>query len=491
MTTLDRDWLAAAPPRLRRALARVARGHGAPWYLAGGAVRDWLACRACRDLDLTVARGAVACARALARELGGTCVPLDQEQGVARVVWQGWELDLADFREATTTIEADLGRRDFTVNALAVAFDPESGGLLAPYRLIDPTGGAADLARGRIRLTHAGALRADPLRLLRAHRFAATLGLAIASDTARRITAEAALLAGVARERIAYEFDLIVASPRAAATVAAMAADGLLWQVVPELQAGAGLAQPASHHLDVFGHNLAALRAMEEILVDPGARFPDHGPALAAYAAGGRRSLWLKWAALCHDLGKPACHAVRNGRITFYNHDREGARHFVAMGRRLRWSREAVTRVSRFIELHMWPFHLCNARRKTGITPRACLRLVRAAGEELPGLFLLAMADSLAGAGPGKPAGMEAELAALYAEVDRVWQESIRPVLEQPRLLNGHDLLARFPLAPGPQLGKILASLEAAQVAGEVASRDEAEAWVAAFLAGRRAGKSD
>jgi len=488
--TLDRDWLGGYPAVLTRALATVTQRFAVPCYVAGGPVRDWLAGRACRDLDLTVGHGAVAFAAAMARELGGTLVPLDTKEGVARVVWQGYELDFSDFREGTTSIEADLARRDFTINALAVAFDPETAGLGVPWRVIDPAGGIADLVARRIRVTHRHAFQADPLRLLRAYRFAAGLDFSLDGETEKLIAGQTALLAATAMERIAYELDLVMASPRAAAVIAMMAANGLLWVPFPELRQGEGVAQPSSHHLDVFAHNHETLRCLEELLVDPGRRFPDHAAAMGVYLATGRRAVWLKWAALFHDLGKPACLRLRDGRITFYNHDREGGRLFAGIGRRLRWSREAVRQVSRFIELHMWPFHLNNANRKTRITPRACLRLVKAVGNELPGLFLLAMADSLAGEGPGKPAGMEEELAALYDRVDRAWQQSIKPVLEQPRLLTGNDLISRFGLASGPLLGRILAGLEAARVAGEVGDRQEAEAWVTTFLATHSAGKS-
>ncbi|HWH72256.1 MAG TPA: hypothetical protein VNT26_23035, partial [Candidatus Sulfotelmatobacter sp.] len=146
------------------------------------------------------------------------------------------------------------------------------------------------------------------------------------------------------------------------------------------------------------------------------------------------------------------------------------------------WSKEETRRVAQLIELHMWPFHLLNARRKTGVTPKACLRLVKAAGDELPGLFLLAMADSLAGAGAGKPAEMEQDVAALYDQVEEVYRLRIKPVLEQPRLLTGHDLQTLFTLPPGPLIGRLLEELEQAQVAGEAATREEAVQWLGARL---------
>ncbi len=487
MGNLDQDWLARYPEALRRGLSAVADRIAVPLYIAGGAVRDWLGGKTCRDLDIAAAADGLDCARFLAAHLHGAFVPLDEAQGVARVVWRDYEIDFSRFRDGADTIEADLCRRDFTINSLGVAVDPLRGGLLPPYAIIDPLGGMNDLAHGVVRACGDFVFRADPLRLLRAYRFVACLGLKLEAVTASRIAAEASLLGETAMERVASELDLIMTSGRAAEAVAMMAANGLLWGILPELRAGEGMAQPASHHLDVFAHNLEALRRMEHLLADPGRWYPEHGRQFADYLArNGKRNRWLNWAALFHDIAKPACHRLRNGRVTFYNHDLTGGLFFAGIARRLRWSREDAKQTSRLIELHMWPFHLCNARRRTEITPRACLRLVKAAGDELPGLFLLAMADSLAGAGPDKPEGMEAELAALYAQLDAVYQRHIRPVLENARLLSGHDLIRAFGLQPGKIIGEILQQLEAAQVAGEIGTRSEAQQWVRRFLDNRK-----
>lgn len=479
---LDKDWLRDYPEFLATALARLARA----WpeiYVTGGAVRDWLRGERAGDLDLTLAGDGLAAARSFAAATGGAFVLLDSEEGVARVVAQGLTIDFSRFREGTRGIEADLARRDFSINAMAVRVDPDSGTLLPPFLLIDPLGGAVDLELGRVRAPAATVFDSDPLRLLRAYRFAATLGLELEGETDRWVRARVALVSRPAPERLNHELELIMASPRAAAACTAMLDAGLLAGIFPELALGAGMAQPASHHLDVLAHNLAALAAMEELLREPAAFFPGAAEEFAEYLGRpGRREL-LKWAALFHDLGKPECLAIReDGRATFYNHDLAGARAFAGLARRLRWSRERSAVVARLIELHMYPFHLNNARQKSGITPRACLRLVKAAGAELPGLFLLAMADSLAAQGPKKPAGMEESLAALHRRVTEVYQESVRPVLLGPRLVDGEDLKS-LGVTPGPIFREILDGLEQARVEGQVGSREEALAWVRSFLA--------
>ena len=479
-TVLTQDWLQTYPEKLRQALSQVAQRSGQPMYVAGGPVRDWLLGVAAKDLDLTVPVGAVACAREVSGLLGGAFVLLDEGEDVARVVWQGITLDFSGFRNHTTTIEDDLGQRDFTINAMAVPFDPETG-TLAGRTVIDPFGGVADLAQKLIRTPAVANLLADPLRLLRAYRFAATLDFAIDLQTETAIGVHGERLIDPAMERVAYELGLIMASPRAWQTISRMANSGLLWVVFPELVPGRGLDQPASHHLDVFQHSLEALRCLEDILLDPERYFPGQG-GLFSEMAQGKGAVLLKWAALFHDLGKPETHRLVEEKITFYNHDQAGAALFEAIAERLHWPKDDRNRVARFIALHMWPFHLSNARLRTGISRKACLRLVKAIDDDLAGLFLLAMADSLAGQGPGKPEGMEENLAALLREVHGVYEEYIQPVFSNPPLVTGHDLIAVFALQPGPVFKDIIDGLVVAQVEGLVTDREQALAWVKIFL---------
>jgi poly(A) polymerase len=479
---LDRDWLGDYPPIVRLALKKLT-GRCREVYVAGGAVRDWLGGSPAADLDLAVAGDGLAAARFFAAAIGGAFVPLDERQGVARVVVAGLAIDIASFREGADNIIDDLSRRDFAINAMAVALDPATGALLAPFAVLDPLGGADDLARGLVRAPAAEVFDNDPLRLLRAYRFAACLAFTVELRTEGWIKDRRRLLSRPAPERISYELNEIMASGLAAGTFARMHEARLLAELFPELLSGLGLEQPASHHLDVFSHNMAALAAMENIIADPAAYFPTHAEHFRDYLAVAPHPMLLKWAALFHDLGKPeTCLTREDGRATFYNHDRAGGRIFTGIARRLRWGGEHLRTVARLIELHMYPFHLSNASRQTGITPRACLRLVKAAGADLPGLFLLAMADSLASQGPLRPPAMEDNLAALYDRVDAVYREAIRPVLNGPPLLTGADL-KDMGLTPGPIFSRILDGLEQARVAGEIADRPAAAAWVRAFLA--------
>ncbi|NOX24589.1 MAG: HD domain-containing protein [Deltaproteobacteria bacterium] len=241
-----------------------------------------------------------------------------------------------------------------------------------------------------------------------------------------------------------------------------MADTGLLWQIFPDLYQGVGMLQPASHHLDVFAHNLETLRQMGKIIADPDRFFPGRAPIINTYLTRKRKTIQLRLAALLHDLGKPISFKIRNNKRTFYNHDLAGAKMLAATANRLKWSVIDRKTIALLIGQHMRPFHLLNSKLKAGITNKAYLKLIKALGAELIGLFLLAMADSLAGRGPGKPAGMEEALAVLFAETCAA-NENIQSVLTRPLLLNGRDLI-RLGQKPGPDFGRFFQELEIRQI---------------------------
>ncbi len=454
-------------------------------FLVGGTVRDWLLQIFPNDLDFTVDCDAVRCCRALIHELdGGTFVPLGAaEEDAGRVVWKGLTIDFSRFREGATTIEEDLRLRDFTLNSMGISlasFLDETKNLT----LIDPLKGLNDLQNGILRACP-NAFTSDPLRMLRGYRLWARFGFVCEPETLAAIQTNTALLSKVSTERVSYEMDLIMASNRSHEVIAAMAESTLLFQVITELSDGVGLSQPESHHLDVFGHSLSALENMEKILKNPAEYYPECAELFAEYLSQPSITEILKWGALLHDLGKPVTRKIREekgGRITFYNHDEVGRKLVQKLGRRLRWSNEKRERVAALTGMHMHPFHLCNVRRKQGLSKKACLKLAKRAGEDLIGLFLLSMADSLAGKGTTKPDAMEEELSELLCEVLETYTKDIEPALSGPRLLTGKDLIERFALQPGPFFSQLLEALQEAQVEGEVSTHEEALQWVGARL---------
>ena len=457
-------------------------------YMTGGTVRDLLLGRKPADIDLTVVRRAKQWARRLVEQTGATYVELGREEDAARVVWQGLDVDFSSFREGASSIDEELQKRDITVNSMALPVhgllhdvDCTDHGRLP---VLDPVGGVQDLHDQLIRVTSRESFHSDPLRMLRVFRFAAVLHFAVDADTLEEIRLHRSEIERVSRERVAHELDLIMASDRAHQAFVDMHRCGLLWEILPELQAGAGMDQPASHHLDVFEHCLEALHQMELVLTDPAAYFPENDAEMEQYLQADRRLVQLKWAALFHDVGKPATYGInedKGGRITFYNHDLQGADIFMSIARRLRWSSRDMKVVARLIAGHMRPFFLANNQRQGSLSLKACLRLVKSIGSHLPGLFLLAMADALAGKGEGSPAEMEQEVSGLFHRLTLVEQEHVVPVQTAPPLITGKDLIDELHLSPGPLFRKILEQVEEAHMEHTIDTRAQALALAAEY----------
>ena len=461
----------ALPEDLKEALLALAER--VELYVAGGPVRDSLLDRPFKDLDLVVREGALSLAKDLAKRLRTKVVPLDEEEGVFRLPLEGgFFLDLSEFRENAKKISQDLMARDFTINALAV---PLKDFLLRPketWVVIDPTGGLLDLERGLIRAIGRKNLVADPLRLLRAYRLGAELGFALEGRTRALVRELSQSLKEVARERIGAEVKALFEHP-CGRIIKLMAEDGLLFVVFPELERAQGVPQPSFHHLDVLGHLLLSLKKADQVLKDPSRYFgppPGEDPfrevvqSLEGQAA-------VRLAALFHDVGKPETFAIRH-RITFYEHDRQGARIFEEIGQRLCLPKRFSQKVASYIRYHMRPFHLLHEFKAGRLTKRAMRRLVKDCSD-YPALFLVAMADSLASAGPDKEEGLEEELAALFWEIYRFHQETLR-LQEKERLVTGKDLIELFGLEPGPIFRELLEAVEEARAEGMVRNREEA-----------------
>ena len=454
------------------ALAALARQRGQEAWLCGGTLRDLLLQRRPPDLDLAVSGEALALGQALAQTLSGRFVPLGREFATCRVVTASGELDLAGLR--APSLEADLTARDFTVNALALPLealgsdDPQT-------QLIDPTGGRADLAAGVLRPAGPGVLRADPLRVLRAFRFLATHGFRLAPGLAERLRGAAPGLFRVAAERIGAEWLRLMAGPQAAQAVQAMEECQTLTRLVPELAAGRGLAQNPYHHLDVLGHSLACLRAAQLLLAGRGplaGALQEEGPQFLAPPR--RRALFLT-AALLHDLGKPSTRQARDAQwATFYRHETLGGSLALRRCRALGLSKADAAWVGKLVGEHMRPFHLLGAQGRGQLTRRGVRRLLSALGEDLPALFLLAMADTIAGRGPLRPPEAEGRLLALYQEVARLRDVELAAALAAPPLLDGHALMKALDLPSGREVGRLLNLVREAQLDGEISSRDEA-----------------
>ncbi len=460
-------------------------------YVAGGPVRDWLLDKAVKDIDLVLSEKAISAARYLADTSSGSFVMLDEDFHVARVVVNETSFDFSQYRGNATNIEEDLSYRDFTINAMAIPLDRvlpyilyTQQGIICPKKavlpnLVDPFEGRKDLERQTIRAISPSNLFQDPLRMLRAFRFKAILGFDIEPETLEWIKGMADRICHSAPERISTEFDKIMASSRAGETLLDIKACGLLRAILPETEIMEGVEQPGFHHLDVLGHLIETVRSMDALVKDPCIKFPECGPFRQWLIEKSQEIPWLKWAAFMHDFGKPSKKGMKeNGRVTFYEHDKEGARMVKAVSKRLRWSRNKAKFVANLVRLHMRPFHLLNDLRRSGPSKRAMRRLLDEIGEDYPALFLLSMADSMAGCGPMKPEGLDDEIAKLFNKIHHFYLKSLKPVEDSPPLVKGNDVMEILGISPGPLVGQILRAVKEAQVEGVVSNREQALTFI-------------
>jgi putative nucleotidyltransferase with HDIG domain len=455
------------------AAARAALA-GEPAWLVGGAVRDRLLGRATADFDVALAGDTRTAARAIARAAGGTAFELSGAFGAWRVVGRGggWNVDLVRLRD--DDLAADLAARDFTINAMA---EPLAGG-----EPLDPHGGRADLEARRLRMVSAAALADDPLRTLRAARLAVELGLELDPETREEVRRQAPGLAGVAAERVFAELKRIVCAERPAAGLLLAEDLGVVGVVLPELSALRGVEQNVFHHRDVHGHTLEVLEAVASLQADA-QPLGEHAAAVVGLLAEPlgdelTRGDAMRFAALLHDAAKPATRGYRpDGRVTFVGHDSEGAELARAVLRRLRASQRVADYVAALTLHHLRLGFLVHER---PLSRRAIWRYLSATGPDSADVTVFTVADRLATRGRNADAAIAA-----HVELAR---EVLGPALEQrgeqrrAPLVRGDELARALGLAPGPQLGALLAALEEARYAGEIATREEAISLARALL---------
>jgi putative nucleotidyltransferase with HDIG domain len=455
----------------RKVLARAGE-HKVKLYLVGGYVRDALMKRLGKenhalDLDYAVAGGsAVDFARAMALELAGHFVLLDQACDTARVVLDSGEM--LDFAGCVGgNIETDVKRRDFTINALV--WDPQD-----PDRITDLVGGLSDIQSATVRAIAEDNFEDDPLRMLRAFRFSTAIGGKVEPATFEMIRRKSAGLTRSAPERINYELFTIMRSPHTIAALTQMGEVGLLEAIFPELTQTRTVSPNAYHHLGLWDHSLAAVAQAEARLANlPGWVLRDLQTELSA---GISRLQATKIACLLHDIGKPATWQITpEGRHTFYGHDRVGAEMCEVVAERLRWSKPVSRFIIKLVRWHLRPGQLFH---QGPPTERAVLRFYRTIAEDVPALMVLAFGDLGATRGPGLEGPNREKLDSSLIELLAKFPVFISGQQSMERLLDGNEIMQLLGIEPSPILGEMVEALAEAQALKEVRDRAQAEKFV-------------
>lgn len=455
-----------------RPVAKVAQAFEAAGFelaLVGGPVRDAFLGVTAHDLDFTTNANPDEILRIVA-PVADAHWDIGRDFGTigARVAGENIEITTyrADSYDGQTrkpevvfgdSLEADLARRDFTVNALALR--------VPNLELVDPTVGLEDLIAGRLCTPAAPevSFSDDPLRMLRGVRFASQLGFSLDAAAAEAIRDSAGTLERISAERIQEELRKLIACPAPRVGLELMVETGLAEYVLPELPA-LKLETDAEHnHKDVYAHSLQVLDQAIEL---EGARHPGEEPDVT-----------LRLAALLHDIGKPATKRVeKNGAVTFYNHDLVGSRLAKKRLTALRFPGDQIKQVARLVELHMRFFGYTDAN----WTDSAVRRYVRDAGDLLERLHILTRADVTT-----RNRRKAARLEHAYDNLE----ERIAELREQEELdavrpeLDGEQIMAALGIKPGPIVGrayKFLLDLRLDEGAiGEDAARERLLDWAA------------
>jgi poly(A) polymerase len=435
-------------------------------YVVGGPIRDSILRREWKDLDLAIEGPAAKVASDFASKIGGRFIELDVDFDETRVVAGDYIYDFSGFPEGG--LLGDLRRRDFTINSMAVDLE---GLLKGKLDLIDPFGGAADLQDKVLRVTSNESFSQDPLRVLRAFRFAAELGFDIEPGTLDQVRSSRSLLSKVHAERISYELMVTFSQRNSYPSLTLMSETSVLCAVFPQLEKTKGVAQDKLHPVDVYGHSLETYRQVENTVnhidASPFAAYSDLVNQYLTSAP--RRVALLKMAGLLHDIAKPdSLQPGDDDRLHFYGHDRTGAlaiEEFATNG--LRMSKKDAKMLFTLTRNHMWP-HLLAAH--GDITERAMKKFFRELEDEAVGALLLAWADSLASVGP------ERSSSALRETIDgllRFYTERKEEVVRPP-LITGKDLIEVLGLTPGPVFSRILKEVERQRDEGTARTRLEA-----------------
>ncbi len=453
---------AKIPEEVKKVAETLTRA-GYEAYLVGGCVRDLLLGRVPKDWDITTNAKpdeiqTLFPESVYENNFGTVGVKTESTEPALQIIeittyrLEGKYTDKRhpDEIKFAKTLEEDLSRRDFTVNAMALSLASDKGqgnsdkvvlrraqDIIVPERsrgatldglIVDPFGGQTDLKNKTIRAVGNASERftEDALRLLRAIRFAAQLSFKIEDKTEEAMKKNAALLEMISKERIRDEFSKLIMTDGAGAGIRELQSLGLLKYIIPELEEGLDMAQNLHHIYTVFEHNVRALE----------------------YTVTKNYPFDVRLASLLHDVGKSRTKGGTGKYATFYNHEVVGARMTLKILDRLRFSKETIEYVTHLVRHHLFYYNV-------GEVSEAGVRrfLARVGPENIDDLLKVREADRI---GSGVPKAFPYKLRHLLFMIEKVKRDPISP---KALKINGDDLMKDLSLAPGPRIGGILGAL--------------------------------
>lgn len=401
-------------------------------YLVGGCVRDLILNQKPNDWDVTTNARPPEIAKLFEKHF------IDNDFGMVTVLTGSSDDSLKeiqvmpyrierDYRDQRhpgkidfiDSLQEDLARRDFTINAIAL--EVKDGKKI----LVDPFEGQQDLANHILRAVGQPSERfaEDALRMMRAVRLATTLDFEIESNTLKAIQKQAHLLKNISAERIRDELVKIIMSVRAAEGIDLLRRVGLLCYIIPELEEGYGVDQNKHHIYNVYEHSIRSLR----------------------YAAEQGFNLHVRLAALLHDIGKPKTKSGQGEEATFYSHEVVGANMTEKIMKRLRFPTQDIKQVVRLVRYHLFYYNVDE------VGESSVRKLIRQVGlDNMSDLIQVRMADRI---GSGVPKAKPYKLRHLEYMIERLAQD---PISTEMLAVDGHDVMESLKIEPGPKIGQVL-----------------------------------
>ncbi|GHT72688.1 tRNA nucleotidyltransferase [Bacteroidia bacterium] len=427
-------------------------------YVIGGYVRDMILHRPSKDIDVVCVGSGIELAQEVAKRLGkGAQTAFFKNYGTAQVKYQGTEIEFVGARKESYThdsrnpivengtLQDDLNRRDFTINAMAICLNRERYG-----ELIDPFDGLSDLDEYRIKtpLSPDITFSDDPLRMMRAVRFAGQLGFFIEAETFEAIERNRERILIVSKERIVDELNKIILSPRPSVGFELLEQTGLLNLIFPELVALKGIeTKEGIGHKDNFSHTLTVLDNL-------------------ARTTG---NLWLRWAALFHDIGKPRVKRFDNKLgWTFHGHEFKGMKMLKGIFQQMKLpANDKLRYVEKLVSLHMRPIVLADEE----VTDSAIRRLLFEAGDDIDDLMSLCEAD-ITSKNPEKVKRFLHNFQLVRSKLKEI-EEKDRVRNFQPPI-DGLQIMEMFHLPAGKLVGELKSAIKDAILDGEIPNEYDA-----------------
>ncbi|MBR6291232.1 MAG: HD domain-containing protein [Bacteroidales bacterium] len=463
-----------------RIIGECADSMGLEAYAVGGVVRDFFLQRPCTDIDVVCVGSGIDLAQAVDKAVGGGKVSVFKNFGTASFKVGGLEVEFVGARKESYsrdsrkpvvedgTLEDDQRRRDFTVNALAICLNAERYG-----ELLDPFGGIRDLNDGILRtpLDPDITFSDDPLRMMRAVRFASQLCFRIDDATFEAIRRNAGRLEIVSAERITTELNKIMLSPKPSVGLKLMQLGGLMPLVLPEVAALQGVETVDGRgHKDIFYHTMQVVDNVAESerrKAKSESTGTDEDSQLPTF----NTQLYLRWAALLHDIGKPGVkrYEERQG-WTFHGHEARGSHMVKRIFNRLRLPLGAEMKyVEKLVMLHMRPIVLSEDE----VTDSAVRRLLFEAGDDIDDLMLLCNAD-ITSKNPDKVRRHKANFELVKRKLVELEERDRIRNFQPP--VGGEDIMKTFGIGPCREIGTIKDAIKDAILDGKIPNERNA-AW--------------